>query len=45
MFPVKNKPQALYTPYEAMSKAGSEDARAGYEQMRERFAHRQALTG
>ena len=28
---------AIYTIYEAMSKAGSEDARAGYEQMRERF--------
>ncbi|UCA56970.1 hypothetical protein [Aequorivita sp. F7] len=28
---------AIYTIYEAMSKAGSEDARAGYELMRERF--------
>ena len=29
---------AIYTIYEAMSKAGGEDARAGYEQMLERFA-------
>jgi len=28
---------AVYAIYEAMSKAGSEDARAGYELMRERF--------
>jgi hypothetical protein len=28
---------AIYSIYEAMSKAGSEDARAGYEQMRDRF--------
>ena len=28
---------AIYTIYEAMSKAGSEEARAGYELMRERF--------
>ena len=29
---------AIYAIYEAMSRAGSEDARAGYELMRERFA-------
>lgn len=28
---------AIYSIYEAMSKAGSEDARAGYEMMRDRF--------
>ncbi|HLT49793.1 MAG TPA: hypothetical protein VKZ90_05030 [Aequorivita sp.] len=28
---------AVYTIYEALSKAGSEDARAGYELMRDRF--------